>query len=87
MNVKTTVCNTEPDYVYNINLPSGNPFNASKLIKNLLLSKIGAAPSSIFENTIVMNDAVSYIEIPAKTTKNTKPFKFNLYKMYGKNTI
>ena len=75
------------DYVYNINLPSGNPFNASKLIKNLLLSKIGAAPSSIFENTIVMNDAVAYIEIPAKTTKNTKPFKFNLYKMYGKNTI
>ena len=74
------------DYVYNTNLPSSSDFNASKLIKNLLLSKIGSTASGIFENTLVMNDAVAYIQVPSNTNKNTKPFNFNLYKMYGKNT-
>lgn len=75
------------DYVYNTNLPESSPFNATKLIKNLLLSKIGSTTNTNFENTIVMNNAAAHIQVPAKTTKDTKPFNFNLYKMYDKNTF
>ena len=74
------------NYVYNTNLPSNSPFSAKNLIKNLLLSKMGATVTGVFEKTIIMNSAAAHIVVPKGTTKHTKPFKFSLYKMYGKNT-